>query len=311
MARSGTGPAITLQQLDYFLAAVEHGSLSAAAESRFIAQPSLSEQIRRLERQLGVSLFVRTNRALILTEAARLLVPHAQRVLTAAQDSVEAVTPITDLTGGTVTFGTFSSARHLFHADLVEAFRLRHPSVSVQLIGTNSVRVAEEVREGRLETAIVALPVDDRGLDVEPIEWSPETVFVSADPERTAHPIDIARLAQQDLVMPETLWGDTDPTRHRLLLQAQQKGLAVMPTVEVESPSSAIELAARGVADTITTYSLLHHHDARDTLHWCSLDPPMFEHFGFIRRKGADPTPAAQALVGVVQALLADIPTHG
>ena len=63
--------AVTLQQLQYFLSAVQHGSLSAAAEAHFIAQPSLSEQIRRLENQLGVSLFIRTNRKLILTVAAR------------------------------------------------------------------------------------------------------------------------------------------------------------------------------------------------------------------------------------------------
>jgi DNA-binding transcriptional LysR family regulator len=53
---------ITLQQLGYFLSAVRLGSLSAAAEEHFIAQPSLSEQIRRLEHHLGVALFVRTNR---------------------------------------------------------------------------------------------------------------------------------------------------------------------------------------------------------------------------------------------------------
>ena len=76
---------ITLQQLQYFLSAVEHGSLSAAAEAHFIAQPSLSEQIRRLESQLGTALFVRTNRKLILTEAAQMLIPHAQRTLAAAE----------------------------------------------------------------------------------------------------------------------------------------------------------------------------------------------------------------------------------
>ena len=76
---------ITLQQLQYFLSAVEHGSLSAAAEAHFIAQPSLSEQIRRLENQLGAALFVRTNRKLILTEAAQMLIPHAQRTLAAAE----------------------------------------------------------------------------------------------------------------------------------------------------------------------------------------------------------------------------------
>ena len=60
---------MTLQQLAYFLSAAEHGSFSAAADSLHMAQPSLSEQIRRLEAELGVSLFARTGRRLELTEA--------------------------------------------------------------------------------------------------------------------------------------------------------------------------------------------------------------------------------------------------
>src|SRR5690242_809961 len=104
---------ITLQQLRYFLAAVEHGSLSAAAEAHFIAKPSLSEQVRRLEQQLGVGLFVRTNRKLILTDAARTLIPYAERAITAVEQLAAVVDPVRNLTGGSVAFGTFSSAHHL------------------------------------------------------------------------------------------------------------------------------------------------------------------------------------------------------
>ena len=78
---------ITLQQLTYFLAAAEHGSFCAAAESLFMAQPSLSEQIRRLEAELGVPLFARAGPRLELTEAGRLLRPHAERTLEAAREA--------------------------------------------------------------------------------------------------------------------------------------------------------------------------------------------------------------------------------
>ena len=66
---------MTLQQLRYFLAAAEHGSFSAAAEALLMAQPSLSDQIRRLEAELGVPLFTRAGRRLALTEAGRMLQP--------------------------------------------------------------------------------------------------------------------------------------------------------------------------------------------------------------------------------------------
>ena len=90
---------MTLQQLAYFIAAVEHGSFSAAAQALYIAQPSLSEQIKRLENELGVTLFVRTNRQLVLTEAGQLLLPEAQRTLAAARDAADSVHGVRTLTG--------------------------------------------------------------------------------------------------------------------------------------------------------------------------------------------------------------------
>ena len=76
---------MTLQQLTYFLAAANHRSFSAAADSLLLSQPSLSEQIRRLEAELGVALFTRAGRGVELTEAGRLFQPHAERTLAEAE----------------------------------------------------------------------------------------------------------------------------------------------------------------------------------------------------------------------------------
>src|SRR3954465_14235151 len=98
---------MTLQQLTYFLAAAEHGSFSAAANALLMSQPSMSEQIRRLEAELGVPLFVRAGRGIELTEPGRLLQPHAERTLAEAREAVESVREVRTLAGGTVTFGFF------------------------------------------------------------------------------------------------------------------------------------------------------------------------------------------------------------
>src|SRR3954447_25830945 len=173
---------MTLQQLAYFLAAAEHGSFSAAANVLLMAQPSLSEQIRRLEAELGVPLFVRARRGLQLTEAGRLLRPHAQRTLAEAQAAAESVREVRDLTGGTVAFGTFGSAHHYLTGGLVQDFRGRHPDVRVRVIGQNSAEVADAVRDGQLEAGLVVLPVDDRGLEVRPA-LEEELLYLSAEPE--------------------------------------------------------------------------------------------------------------------------------
>jgi LysR family transcriptional regulator, cyn operon transcriptional activator len=299
---------VTLQQLAYFLSAVNSGSLSAAAEEHFISQPSLSDQIRRLERHLGVTLFIRTNRSLILTDAARTLIPHAERTLRSVRAGIDSIAPVRDLTGGTVRFGTFSSGPDMFVADLVEEFQRRHPQVSLQVVSTNSVQIAEEVRAGRVECAVVALPVNDRGLEIQPISWSPETTYFSADEERTRSPMTMERLGTARLVLPEMLWGDTDPTRLRLLLNAQRAGQTIVPYIEVESAASALELTARGVADTVLTYTMAHALKLEDVLHSTPLEPRISENFGIIRRRNSDLSPGAEVLVELTVQLLNELP---
>jgi DNA-binding transcriptional LysR family regulator len=297
---------ITLQQLRYFLAAVEHGSLSAAAEAHFIAQPSLSEQVRRLEQQLGVDLFVRTNRRLILTDAARTLIPYAERAITAVEQLAAVVDPVRNLTGGSVAFGTFSSAHHLLSTDLVANFRALHPLVRVRLVELNSRQIAAAVRDGDLEAGLVALPIDDRGLDVGPVEWTAEAVYLSRRP--VPRPVSVHELADAALVLPEVRWGDLDPTRRQLLATAQNAGVAVHPVVEVESPALALALAERGVADTVITLPLAQALGATRTLRWNSLDPPLYETFAFITRRDAHPSPATEVLIRLARQLLRELP---
>ena len=118
---------MTLQQLRYFLAATERGSFSAAAEELHLAQPSLSEQVRRLEAELGVALFTRVGRGLVLTEAGRELRPHAERVLADVEAARESVSAVRGLRGGIATFGTWGTARFFPGSDFIADFRRRYP----------------------------------------------------------------------------------------------------------------------------------------------------------------------------------------
>src|SRR3954447_10680065 len=103
---------MTLQQLTYFLAAAEHGSFSAAADALHMAQPSLSEQIRRLEAELGVPLFARAGRGLTLTEAGRLLVPPPRAPARGAPAGMEAGARGPRRPGRPGRFRTFGSAHY-------------------------------------------------------------------------------------------------------------------------------------------------------------------------------------------------------
>ena len=292
---------MTLQQLTYFLAAAEHGSFTAAADVLRLARPSVSEQIAHLEAELGVALFVRTGRRLELTDAGRLLRPEAERTLAAAGEAADVVQRARTLTGGTASLGTFSTAHHLLLPGLVEDFARRHPQVAVRVVGENSVQLADAVRAGRLEAGLVALPIDDEGLEVGAAVARFEVVYASTDGGRLPVAMTIERLAEAALVLPEARWGDEDPTRRQLAERAQRAGVTITPRIEVQHANAALELAARGAADTLVTRALLNALGYGDRIASVPLDPPMHEAFAFIRRRNTRLSPATRALMTLAE----------
>jgi DNA-binding transcriptional LysR family regulator len=284
----------TLQQLSYFVAAVDHGSFVAAAEAVHVAQPSLSEQVRRLEHSLGVVLFVRTNRRLQLTEAGRVLLPQARRTLAAAAALTESVRHVRELSGGTVSFGTFSSAHLYLLTALVGDFRTQYPGVVTRVVGLNSSEVADQVRRGELEAGLVQLPIDDRGLDVGPPVLVDSVVYASTDGERTRAPVTVERLAAAPLILSEARWGAEDPLRRALTERARAAGLTLRPQIEVEFQTAAVELAAHGLGDTLVSYLVTRWPGYPGRLHWVPLDPPVVERFAFITRTNGVLSPATR-----------------
>src|SRR5215217_7019138 len=262
---------MTLQQLSYFLAAAQHGSFSAAAESLHMAQPSLSEQIRRLEAELGVPLFARAGRGLELTEAGRLLMPQAERTLDAAREAQESVREVRDVTGGTVAFGTFGSAHHYLLGGLIEEFRGRHPSVRIRVVGQNSAEVADAVRDGQLEAG------------------------------RVREPMTIEKLADAPLILYDARWGADDPMRRQLRERAQRAGVKLEPDIEVEYMTAALDLAQRGLGDTIADRAIVASRGLARRLRGVPFDPPLFETFAFITRRNAHLSPATRAFIVVAE----------
>jgi LysR family cyn operon transcriptional activator len=287
-----------------------HGSFTAAADALHLARPSVSEQIANLEAELGVALFVRTGRRLELTDAGRLLRPEAERTVAAASDASDVVRRARTLTGGTASLGTFSTAHHLLLPGLVEDFARRHPQVAIRVVGENSSQLAEAVRTGRLEAGLVALPIDDAGLEVGAAMAQFEVVYATTKPETLIGPMTIEQLAQRVLVLPEARWGDEDPTRRQLAERAQRAGATIRPRIEVQHANAALELAARGIADTLITRALLDTLGYRDRLTDFPLDPPLHEAFAFIRRRNARPSPATRALMTLAHHHLERLARH-
>lgn len=297
---------MTLQQLQYVLAAMEHGSFTAAAAELHMAQPSLSEQIRALEGELGVRLFTRTARGLVATEAGTAFRPHAERVLAEVAALRESVADVREIRGGTLSFGTFGLAGDYLLTDLVHDMRIRHPEVHVRMVGRNSAQVVDLVREGALEAGVVVLPVDDAGLDVRPV-FREDVLYASADPARLARPVTIEDLAEAPLILCDAGYANRDPLRMQVARRAQEAGVRLTPVIEVEELWSALDLAARGVGDTIVGQAITLRRGFPRRLGTVPFAEPLEDVFAIVTRRGAPLSPATREIIRLAERRFDDL----
>jgi DNA-binding transcriptional LysR family regulator len=290
---------LSLHQLTCFLAAYEHGSLTAAAEELGYAQPSVSEQIRALEKSLGVQLFRRVGRGVVPTTVGDTLRPHAERVLAAVEEAGRAVQSVKSFETGTIRFGMFGTARLYAGAGLVADVLSRYPGVRVELVGQNSMDVQEDLRRGRIEAAMIAVPsVSTEGFDVTPVARD-ELVYISADPANLAAPVTAQRLSRASLVMPETTWRADDSARRVLRQMLHETGRNPQTRIEVEDVETAVELVGMGYADSVipkgAAVQLLPR--LAPKAGWVSLRPRQYDMFAVVHRAGATLSPAARLMI--------------
>ncbi|HTW16671.1 MAG TPA: LysR family transcriptional regulator [Nocardioides sp.] len=290
---------LSLHQLTCFLATYEHGSLTRAAEELGYSQPSVSEQIRTLEKSLGVQLFRRVGRGVVPTTVADTLRPHAERTLAAAEETRRAAQAVKSLETGTIRFGMFGIARLYAGAGLIADVLTRYPGVRVELVGQNSTEVAEDLRRGHLEAAMLALStVASEGLTVTPVARE-ELVYLSVDPAHVASPVTAHRLSLASLVMPETTYRAVDGTRLTLRQMLHETGRNPQTRIEVEDIETAVELVGMGYADSVVPLGAAKQLVPRlaPEARWVSLRPRQYDTFAIVHRRGATLSSAAQLMI--------------
>jgi DNA-binding transcriptional LysR family regulator len=165
------GGGIDLRLLEYFLAVVDHGGITRAAQALYLAQPSMSQAIRTLERQLGTELFDRSGGRLTLTSHGRSLEVRARLVRADVARARAAVRSVRDLETGRLAIATMPPLDMDPLPELASRMRRTHPGIVLYVTASaDQPDVADEVRRGRVELGLVVLPVTAGALCVLPLE---------------------------------------------------------------------------------------------------------------------------------------------
>jgi len=194
---------VTLQQVEYFLAVARAGSFSRAAADLHVAQPSVSEQLRKLERELGAPLFTRRPRGVELTEAGRAFRPYAERVLAELENGRRAVLDQAQAVRGRVRIGAPPTVGTHVLPSVLASFRARYAEAELVLTQAPTRLIIDALLRGELDLAVAQLPAARPELASLEL-FSEDLVAVVAADHPLAHQQDVALadLADQPFVLP-------------------------------------------------------------------------------------------------------------
>jgi LysR family hydrogen peroxide-inducible transcriptional activator len=187
-----------LHQLRYALAVADSGNFTRAAERSNVTQPSLSQQIINLEREVGHKLFHRLGRKAVLTEAGAVFLERARRILFEVENAAKELSDHPAL-GRRITVGAIPTVAPYLLPSLIKRCRKRYPNLQIDVREDFRSHLLHAVIEGDLDLAIAALPVKDRRLSVETLLTEPLLLVVGKD-----HPF-----AQQAAVQASDLANET------------------------------------------------------------------------------------------------------
>ena len=168
-----------LYQIRYFLAITETGSFTKAAERLYMSQPSLSAGIKKLEKELGVVLFERGGRKVLLTPTGQLFLEKAQNILQEYQSALHMIKGFKDRP--TLRLGTLHTIRGCSLARLIGAYRQKHPNVVIELRNGHLEELRELLEDGQIDIAITSLEQNDDLASAQQLFQQPLLLAVPAD----------------------------------------------------------------------------------------------------------------------------------
>jgi DNA-binding transcriptional LysR family regulator len=242
--------------LRYFVAVAEELHFGRAAQRLEMAQPPLSQQIRRLEQELGVQLLQRTKRRVQLTEPGRAFLEEARKVIAQVGIAVAVAQRASRGEVGRLAIGFLGAATFSLLPAILKVFRQRFPGVEIELHELKSSELIQSLHQGRIHVGLVRMPVNDELLSVEPIL---QEKLVVALPEQ--HPLaEKPRVAFRDLAGEAFLLPPRQIAQgfyDQLAELSAQAGFSLRIGAEASQLQTILNLVAAGMGITVVPESVM------------------------------------------------------
>lgn len=235
---------INLDLYKVFYIVAKNGSISAAANILFISQPAITFQIKKLEEQLGVSLFIRTKHGVILTEEGKVLFNYVKKGIENIINGENAISNLKNLESGTIRIGVSTTICRYVLMPSLEKFHEKYPKIDIQINNNLSDNLLKELRNGNLDILIMFKPSNENNdLILTPIT-DVQDIFVGNKKyyDLTKGILNTKNLKSYPLILPSS----SSNSRIHLNKYLKENNYNINPKLEVVSYNLIIDLIKAG-----------------------------------------------------------------
>lgn len=237
-----------LKQLEYFMTLSQELHFTRAAEKLGITQPSLSQQIRMLEHEVGMPLFDRVGKKTLLTEAGRALLHHGYNVFHELSQARAVISELQGLKRGTLKIGALLTVVNYLLPPTVMGFHNSYPNVELSVLGLRTGDIYNGLLQNELDLGIVFLPMEHEDLEAIPLYKEYLALAVSVD-----HPMAQTPFVTLDILKdtPSVLLPNTYFLRQVINEHCRSLAFTPQPVLEMTTMESIITMVGKGVGVTV------------------------------------------------------------
>ncbi|AFU13067.1 LysR family transcriptional regulator [Bacillus thuringiensis serovar shandongiensis] len=239
---------IELRQLEYFLAVSKELHFTKAAEKLNISQPSLSQQIRALEHEVGMPLFDRIGKKISLTEAGKILLSHSKTIFHEVEQARSAIQDLNGLQYGSLTIGSLLTVVNYLLPPTLLHFNTLYPNIELSVLGLRTGEIREKLLQNELDIGITFLPVQDKEIVSIPLYKSELTLVIPiGHPLSELDHVSIKELQNYPLILlPKNFY-----LTELLTTYCQNFSFKPKPILEISTMESLIQMVSKGMGITV------------------------------------------------------------
>ena len=289
-----------LKQIQYFMAVAQTRHFTRASEQMYVSQSALSQQITKLENDMGVTLINRLSHPIELTKAGEEFAKYGADVLTAVENLQEHMQTWQSTGRSTLHIGMITGLGNLPLADILAKFNTEHSDIKLTLATQLSKALCEQLEDGTIDLAIIAAPrdIEKYNLNIIPLQQDPFVVILPAGHPMAKNKVfDLAKASKERFIFP------TKPNVSLDVFMEECKAAGFEPNIAsfANDPGRRIDMVEAGLGIALISKSGLSYYLKNQKIAALPLKKPFYKNIVVARKKGVHKFPALCAFWNYVQ----------